>query len=938
MFAGSLLVTTLLVANARADTRVNPSTEYLQRIKVGETVQPLGETPFGENVSMYTGAVGFRQNDISFPGIGPTITLTRSYEANGSPMIYTGDLPMADWDLSIPRITTIIPGNRAGSIGAWSTNSVQPDARCSQIGPISNGPYAFGNAWWHGYQLITGDGNSQSLMMRSRFNTLAPAGDVARYPIVTASHWMISCLPATANGMPGEAFLAVAPDGTRYWFNQLVYGAPMEMLSEAIPWGGRPPSGPLLTQPDSGADDGLPSSGAPGDAPDVYWGFDVLFMPRRVGQMYATRVEDRFGNWLSYSYSPLGQLIEINASDLRKVSIAWRSDAPVIDTITLQPGSALARVWRYEYNNPPDPFLRALARVVQPDQTAWSFAMDSASKLLLGSANPGDQCGIRTYTTSPSTENMKAITITHPGGLIGRFALSLRAHGRSYVPTGCYFRDSDSPPSEPTPTMYLTLALTTKTFSGPGVADQVWTYRYSPAQSSTASECAAAPCRETQWVEVTDPSSQTMHFTFSNRWNYSEGKLLGTVAAVDAIGTDSPTGLQTDISSYATPTQGPYPNVLGTPLEDSDSTSNEETSASVSPENLHQTIRQGVTFSRQVLSFDKYGQPETISRYSSLGSVRGETTTYWPPGEHWVLGQTYQVTDTASGKVISQTDYNGSLLPVRAHAFGLLQASYAYKGDGTMLSLTDPLNHVTALSQYYRGVPQRIDFADATVVAPVADDFGQVTSVQNQLGDSTAYGYDAMGRINRVSYPSGDATAWNDTLRAFVLVSVPEYGIPAGHWRQIVQTGNGKFSNFYDADWRPVLILTEDASNAASRSFVVKRYDTSGREVFSSYPVGTLNAIGDSLAGVATLYDALGRVTRTVQDSELGPLTTTTEYLPGFLTRVTNARGFRTVTSYQVFDTPSTDNPVLIQEPEGTTTTITRDSFGKPLQIKRSGG
>lgn len=32
------------------------------------------------------------------------------------------------------------------------------------------------------------------------------------------------CLPSTANDQPSDAFLAIAPDGTRYWLNQLVYG------------------------------------------------------------------------------------------------------------------------------------------------------------------------------------------------------------------------------------------------------------------------------------------------------------------------------------------------------------------------------------------------------------------------------------------------------------------------------------------------------------------------------------------------------------------------------------------------------------------------------------------------------------------------------------------------------------------------------------------
>jgi hypothetical protein len=63
----------------------------------------------------------------------------------------------------------------------------------------------------------------------------------------------------------------------------------------------------------------------------------------------------------------------------------------------------------------------------------------------------------------------------------------------------------------------------------------------------------------------------------------------------------------------------------------------------------------------------------------------------------------------------------------------------------------------------------------------------------------------------------------------------------------------------------------------------------------------------------------------------------TTEYLTGFITRVTNPRGFKTSTRYQVYDAPSTDFPIQIDAPQGQQTVIVRDVFGKPLTINRNG-
>jgi uncharacterized protein RhaS with RHS repeats len=74
-----------------------------------------------------------------------------------------------------------------------------------------------------------------------------------------------------------------------------------------------------------------------------------------------------------------------------------------------------------------------------------------------------------------------------------------------------------------------------------------------------------------------------------------------------------------------------------------------------------------------------------------------------------------------------------------------------------------------------------------------------------------------------------------------------------------------------------------------------------------------------------------------VSDSELGPLTTTTQYLSGFQKLTINPRGASTVTIFKVFDEPSEGAIASITAPEGLRMTIARDVFNKPLSIVRSG-
>ncbi len=929
-------------ADLRADTIVNPSTEYLNRIKGAETIQPLGDTPFGESISLFNGTLGFRQTDISYPGIGPAITLTRSYEASGSPLTYGNDLPMADWDLSIPRIATVVSGDRLGNKGIWKVNvpagaptGTTDVSRCTNFGEINHSPYGYGLSWWHGYQLITGDGSSQSLLKRTASNALAPGNNVAAYPIVTPGHWMISCLQGTANLLAGEAFLATAPDGTRYWFNHLAYGAPMEMLIEQIPHMNNPDDPPVTAPIDGTAV--TTASMPPGDDPSIYWGETQQFLPRKMAYMYATLVEDRFGNWVRYTYDAKSQLTEINASDLRKVSITWRTDAPLIDRITLQPGSAAARTWRYEYSTPTVRETRELIRVIQPDQTAWELMMGRSNQVKLPSADPDNRCFVRSFTQIAADDNWSLITIGHPSGLIGSFRLSLRAHARSWVPTMCAQMDGNLAPwVERRPTVYLALSITSKSISGVGVPLATWNYRYSSVASSSEAECLATGCRDWKWTEVTDPGLQTSHYQFSTRWGYQEGKLQSTVVASTAQGQDFPTGLQVETLSYANPQAAwTFPTRIGQAMEDSIAFSNTAPTETLSPEVLSQITRQDVVFSRQTTSFDRFGQPETVQRFNSVGGSRSDTTTYWPADSQWVLGQPWKVLQ--GGALASQTDYDAKILPQRIYSFGLLIGTYGYTASGLLSAITDPLGNVTRIGNHYRGVPQRIEFADASVVAPIVDEFGQIRAVKNQLGDSTNYSYDSMGRMTRLDYPTGDSIAWNPISRNFSQGLTAAYGLPAGHWTQTAGTGAARTTTYYDALWRPRLLLTEDSADALSKSFIVKRYDESGREVFSSYPVAALASVDDALTGVRTVYDKLGRVTSVSQDSELGLLTTTSTYLTQFRTRITNPRQFQTTTSFQIFDVPSEQSPVRIEAPEGVTTIIERDAFGKPLKITRQG-
>ena len=343
--------------------------------------------------------------------------------------------------------------------------------------------------------------------------------------------------------------------------------------------------------------------------------------------------------------------------------------------------------------------------------------------------------------------------------------------------------------------------------------------------------------------------------------------------------------------------------------------------------------------------------PSSTPLPAASGSYsRTEVITYYDDTSKWVLGQVASVTCVSSSPtstscdgndVMQQTTYNAATaLPETTSAFGKPQSAMTYYADGTLATVTDGRNNTTTFSNWKRGIPQTIVYADGTFQSAVVNDNGWIESITNEVAAKTCYSYDAMGRLSGITYPSEtqdnvcNTSKWAATTRSFVPVASAEYGIPAGHWRLTESTGSATKITYYDGLWRPLLLREYDSANVSgTERFTRTTYDANGRVDFQSYP----SSSSIPSTGVWTLYDPLGRVTSTSQDSEQGLLTTTTEYLTRFRTRATNPRGFQTISNYMAYDQPTTDWPLTINAPNGASTTITRDPFGKPLSLSRGG-
>jgi hypothetical protein len=899
VFLGLVFVIALQTSAAMAQTDgLFPFQEYEKSVDAARKITVIEEGGFGEKISQFTGSTQFSSTDIAIPGNnGLPVTLGRKFviDARGE-----WDKPernewflggFGDWDIEVPYLEGTF------SSAGWTVDNANPDLRCSANKPASFPSSAYTyftlNELWQGVTLHIPNVSDDKILVPSA--GLPSPSDGLTYPWVTEGKIRLRCSPQIKNGFPGEGFIALTPKGEKYYFDWMVERGAATLRK-------KDPNGSTYT------------------------------VDRKRVFLLASRVEDRFGNWVNYNYVG-DQLTGITSSDGRSIAITY-----VNGRITQ--AAANGRIWIYEYVAATDTVDGGLSAVTLPEGEKWVY--QKSGKLRSGKAGTlpegSGPCEVVSEGSGAFT-----YTVKHPGGAQAQFAVVKRLMYR-WAPE--LINDECAPPQ---PYYYYSRGISSKIISGPGIATQTTTYDITGGGLSL----------QEKWNTVTHPDNTKTKYRFglrywpdSAQYPANEGLLLQQqeLAADGAIVRDKVLDYQNSPGQTA-----PFSRKVGDSLEAQGSNSGLDR-----PTRKVDLTQDGETFTNAVgiNSFDAFARPLNVTKSSSLGYSRTEATAYSDNLAKWVLGQVKTVTCTApsscAGQVMSQTDYDATTaLPLKTYAFGKLKQTLIYNTDGTVATVKDGNNNVRTLSSWKRGTPQSIkhpvtpESPSGATESAVIDDNGWIQSVTDETGAKTCYGYDAMGRINLITYPSEtqsgvcDTSAWASTSITFDDGYPAAYGMPAGHWRQTTLTGQGRKVTLFDALWRPVVEQSVDLGNTAgTMSEVVKRYDTQGRLVFQSYPMNTngqANYTDTTLKGTTTSYDALDRPTTVKQDSELGVLTTTTEYLSGFQTRVTNPRGQKSTTSYMAWDQPTTDLPVAIDQPKGVRTTIPRDAYGKPLQVTRSG-
>ena len=584
----------LLAPGWAAAQSVTIPDEYSMLIKHSGEITAFGNEGFGDKVDLASGGLEIIQTDIDLPGTNSLpVRLSRRFVPANK---YAGGF-IGVWDLDIPYLHGIFSINAYNPKGWTVANSGGGYySRCSDFSAPPDlyfqGGYYFADEYWQGnFFHLPGAGDQELLQGAEHF----PA-DGKTYPVSTKAGAVARCVSLAStseSGSQGDGFEVVTPDGLIYTLNQMV-NRPYSKLSKPVMQAGFSGGKGTDTQHYAGVV----------EHPDLAVNFNVSRVEAR---LYPTKVADRFGNAVTYTWSASnpGQLLQIAASDGRKITFTYSSNG-----VTASDGS---RVWAYSQN-------AGVETVTLPDGSTWVSDLNALFSYRVKAF--GDGCEWSGASQSGPNGPSVIGSITAPGGASVVYTMAPVTMGRSWVPRECVSDvNSGDPLYAVEPAGYINFAIISKNITGPGLpaAGALWAYSYGPANGcfiySTYPCTAASPTTRT--MTVTAPDGVVNRYTFGNRFADNEGLLL----RVDE-GWNGASAARTVETVYADRNAAPYAMFNASSIRQR---GDALMSSDVMPKRQITTTQQGRTFMWKVASdcsgmpycFDTFGRPTKVIKSST---------------------------------------------------------------------------------------------------------------------------------------------------------------------------------------------------------------------------------------------------------------------------------------------------------------------------------
>lgn len=412
--------------------------------RLGSRSTPVSQSidgSFGAKTNIATGGISFSVPVLSIPGdngldIAVSYKLAIRSIGGATEWYFEEDEPYLSGSFSDSAGWTTVPGGAS---------------RCSMVNSLGWGPpnvpssdgmlgSFYTDEYWYGYFLSLPGGGARLNKISASTAGVPATGEAHHW--ATNDHWYFSCI-ALSNGV-GEGFLGYSPDGLKYYFNKMRDGLWLPALNK-INHGGK----------------------------DTY-------LERREVRIYAGRVEDRFGNYIT----------GLSASDGRAV-VKAESGGNIVYSYG-------GRQWIVRPSNP--------FTVTYPDGSVWRAEVSGNINNYVSLKNncPGDS-----RVTSPSTTT---VSVQTPAGVVGTYTLKQVLLGYSYVGGECAPLD-DGGNTVDRSSVAVSPALIKRVVSGPGLVPLTVDIDY-----GSSNDCYS---NSNYWFPKCTSSSPTWRTV---TYNYSDGR------------------------------------------------------------------------------------------------------------------------------------------------------------------------------------------------------------------------------------------------------------------------------------------------------------------------------------------------------------------------------------------------------------------------------
>ncbi|MFC0445142.1 hypothetical protein ACFOD1_09085 [Pseudidiomarina halophila] len=385
----SLLSTASTNGNDRLATEV-----ALSRMEVTPHITPETTELFGERVDLNSGAIQFEHVDVALRGNSALpVEVRRSYW--GSKNNFANNLHFGDWSLELPSLTTttleydmnyMMQTRKGLSHVPGCNGQITPMYVDTQFATVAASSY------WSGDILNIPGQTNQKLREGNGTNSDR-----------LADNWKISCLTDR------YGFVVTSPEGVVYTLDVLAL-VPASFI--AVDQEGQ------LLNPD------YPTT---------------VLMQTYTLNVQVSRIEDRFGNWVNYTYEETTmpahayiapaiygeKLLRIEASDGREIEFFYEQGG---QGERISQIAADGKTWNYDYTIEFDGFDQVnkdiLTDVIRPDGKRWQFDLNFAD---FG----GYQAGTMQNDCQVLNLPPKDSTLEHPNGAVFTLRQQLTQFGIS---------------------------------------------------------------------------------------------------------------------------------------------------------------------------------------------------------------------------------------------------------------------------------------------------------------------------------------------------------------------------------------------------------------------------------------------------------------------------------------------------------------------------